>query len=166
MNKLKELLDRIKKIKNIEIILAITAVVVMLLIYFSSTGVISEKKEKTTSQVKMDYCDKVQQDILRTVKSIRGAGKTEVAIHWSGSIEYVYAENVNSTDKSYSSSLQIPSSTKEPILLKTIYPNAVGVVIVCEGGGNAKVKVNVILAVSTLLEISTDKILVIEMNKK
>ena len=118
MNKLKILLDRIKKIKNFEIILAILSVTIMLLLYFSSTGIAGEKKEKVTLQEKQDYCNKIQQDVLRTVKSIKGVGKTEVAIHWSGSVEYVYAENINSSDKTYTSSIQISSSTKEPILLK------------------------------------------------
>ena len=44
-------------------------------------------------------------------------------------------------------------------------PKAVGVLVVCDGGGNTKVKLDVIYAVSTLLDLSIEKIMVYPKSK-
>jgi len=169
MNNIKEFFNKLKKVKNIEIIFAVLVVMIMLVIYFSSS-ISTGKKNKTennTSKVTYveKYCENVRDEILNALKSIKGAGKTELVIQWSGSVEYVYAQNSNSSSTSVSSSLQIVSGTNAPILIKIIFPKATGVVVVCEGGGKADVKVNILMAISTLLDLSTDNILVLEMKK-
>ena len=161
MSKFSEFFTRLKKIKHIEIIVAVIAVVVMLVIYFSSLA--PAKKNETVTREDVDnYCARMTDEITAAVKNLNGVGKAKVVVNWSGSVEYVYAQNGDGS----SSPLQVvqTSGSYQPILIKIIYPKAVGVLVVCEGGSNAKIKVDVIMAVSTLLDISTDKVLVFEMN--
>lgn len=155
MNKV---LTKLKEIKHKEIILAILAVVIMLFIYFSTfTG-----KDEVESP-KGDYCSNIKLEIEQAVSRMEGAGKADVVINWSSGVEIVTAQNT--TVNGNSSSSQTVMGSGSPIVIKEIYPKAVGVLIICEGGDNAKVKIDIIMAISTLLDIPADKVLVLRKSK-
>ncbi|MBR2968007.1 MAG: hypothetical protein IKC35_04455 [Clostridia bacterium] len=152
--------NKLKSLKNKEIIIAAITVVILLVIYFSSFF----PTEKTKSEIApADYCSAKQMQIEQAVSQMEGVGKAQVVINWSSGVEIVTA--VNTTVNGNSTTTQIVHSSGEPIVIKEIYPRAVGVLIVCEGGSNAKVKVDIIMAIATLMDISTDKVLVFEMTK-
>ena len=152
--------NKLKSLKNKEIIIAAITVVILLVIYFSSFF----PTEKTKSEIApADYCSAKQMQIEQAVSQMEGVGKAQVVINWSSGVEIVTA--VNTTVNGNSTTTQIVHSSGEPIVIKEIYPRAVGVPIVCEGGSNAKVKVDIIMAIATLMDISTDKVLVFEMTK-
>lgn len=146
--------------KHKELIIAVVAVVIMLALYFSS---FKQSDNVEAEVVASDYCAQKQQEIQSAVSGIEGVGKTKVVISWESGVEIVTAQNV--TINGSSSTTQIVQNSGEPIVVKEIYPKAVGVLIVCEGGNNAKVKVDIIMAIATLMDISTDKVLVFEMSK-
>lgn len=152
MNKL---MVRLKAIKHKEIVLAVVAVAIMLLVYFSS---FAPKKESVVAQSKDDYCRMMNDRIQSAISKMAGAGKAEVVINWSSGVEVVYEKNI--TTNGNSTSEQVAQSGGSPIAVKEIYPRAIGVMIVCEGGSNAKVKIDIKMAVSALLDISADKVLV------
>lgn len=156
---------KLKSIKHIEIILALVAVAVMLVIYVSSFA--AKKDVKTAEADEKDYCAEMQTALEETIACIRGAGKTKVLISWESGIEAVTAHIANANGNSMSSSSQLvtDSGVTKPSLLKEIYPKALGVVIVCEGGDNVKVKIDIINAVCVLLDITPDKINVLTMKK-
>ncbi|MBE5730568.1 MAG: hypothetical protein E7350_01275 [Clostridiales bacterium] len=151
-----KLIQRLKGLKHKEIIIAVVSVVVMLVIYFSSFGGSASKKEEDATP--SDYCLFKQQEISDVISQMEGAGKASVVINWASSVEIIPAQNVTENGNTLSSSIVLSSG--EPIILKEIYPRAIGVLIVCEGGSDARVRVNIIMAVSTLLDLQADKILV------
>ena len=155
------ILSKLKDIKHKEIIIAVVAVVVMLIIYFSSFGGTSEKVVEAEDN--QDYCSRIRQQIESAISRMDGAGKAEVVINWSSGVEIVTAQNTTTNGNSTSS--QIVQSSGGPVVIKEIYPRAIGVLIVCEGGNNAKIKIDIIMAISTLMDISTDKVLVFGMSK-
>lgn len=134
--------EKLKEIKHKEIVIAVIAVIVMLIIYFSSFG---EKKVQATNQD--DYCVMMQSRIRSVISKIDGVGESDVIISWEGGVETLSQNSASGNSK------------------KEIYPRAIGVIIVCEGGSNARVKIDVIMAVSTLMDISTEKVLVYESKK-
>ncbi len=152
MNKL---IAKLKSVKHKEIVLAVIALAVMLIIYFSS---FAPKKKSSAAQTQSDYCLVMSEKIQSALSKMAGVGKTEVVINWSSGTMAVYEKNVTSNGNSTSE--QVALSGGSPITLKEIYPRAIGVMIVCEGGSNAKVKIDVKMAVSALLDISADKVLV------
>lgn len=154
-----KIFEKLKALKHKEIIIAVIAVVVMLFIYFSTFS--GEKETKAES--KSDYCERMESSLALAISHIEGAGKADVVINWSSSVEIVTATNTNSNGNSSSS--QVVNGTNGPIIVKEIYPKALGVLIVCEGGNNAKIKVDVVMAVSALMDISAEKVLVLGMNK-
>lgn len=151
-----KLIQRLKGLKHKEIIIAVVAIVVMLIIYFSSFGGSSVKKEDSVTT--SDYCLAKQQEIAAVISQMEGAGNASVVINWASSVEIIPAQNVTENGNTLSSSVVLASG--EPIILKEIYPRAIGALIVCEGGSDARVKVNIIMAVATLLDLQADKILV------
>lgn len=154
-------LSKIKDLKHKEIIIAVVAVIVMLIIYFSSFG--GSPKATLSAIDTDDYCTRIRQQIESAISRMDGAGKAEVVINWSSGVEIVPAQNTTINGNSTTS--QVVQSSGGPIVLKEIYPRAIGVLIVCEGGSNAKIKIDIIMAISTLMDISTDKVLVFGMSK-
>lgn len=163
----KSFFKKIKKVKNIEIIIAVIAVLVMLLIYFSSkmTSKASNSSDGATI-TKEDYCTKMENDLSVLLNSLDGAGQVKVVINWESSVESVIAYITNTTDTSSSSTPQVivNSGLSQPIILKEIYPKALGVIIVSQGGDDVKVKMSITNAVTTLLGISANKVNVYKMN--
>lgn len=166
MSEKKGFFARLKGVKNIEIIIAAVAVGVMLIIYFS--GFVGKKQQDVAPKSYGDYCERMSAEVEELVSGIGGAGKTKVVINWESSVELILAENESFGANSSTSAPQIITSggASSPIILKEIYPKALGVAVVCEGGGNAKVKVDIIMAVSTLLKIEPEKIIVLPSGKK
>lgn len=137
-------LNKLKNVKHKEIIIAVVAVIIMLIIYFSSFGS-STKKQQIAADT--DYCSMMQTRLKDLISEIDGVGRADVIISWTGGVETLTQNSANGNSK------------------KEIYPRAIGVIIVCEGGSNAKVKIDIIMAVSTLMDISAEKVLVYEKKK-
>ena len=172
-NKTKEkgvtgIVGRLKKIKHIELILAGLAVVIMLAIYFGSnfnlTGAASNQPQQTAAE---NYLLRIERELSETLSKMEGAGDTKVIINWESGVESVIAYITNSSQNSNSQSPQIISGggAQSPVILKEIYPKALGVVILTQGGDNVKTKLDLISAVSVLLGITPDKIQVLTMKK-
>ncbi len=159
-SKLKNIFDKIKSIKHIEIIIAVIAVLIMLIIYFSSFAASSSKKKDTAvSTQSSDYCARMKQDITKAVADMCGSSPT-VVINWDGGVESIIAYITSTSANGSTSSPQIITSqgTSSPIILKEIYPKALGVIVICQGGDNVKIKLDIISAISVLLDISPEKI--------
>lgn len=168
--KVSSALKKIKSIKNIEIIVAVIAVVVMLVIYFSTKINIgsssTNKNDKDSLKQQLDnYCTRMEVQLTTTISSIKGAGETKIIINWESSVEIVIAYITSTGSNSSTSAPQViqNNGNSEPIVLKELYPKALGVIIVCQGGNNVSVKLDIINAVSTLLNITPDKICVYAM---
>ena len=140
MGKLGNLVKRLKKIKHIEIIAIAAVAAVVLAVYFISVSCQSE--EPTRAKIvpdDADYCTSMQLQLENIVSKISGVGDASVVISW---------------DKSVSTSFS--GGTENPM--------ATGVIVVCDGGNSTKVKLDVTYAVSTLLDLHPEKIIVYPKN--
>ena len=107
--------------------------------------------------------------------NISGAGSVSVMITFDGRITYEYATEKEETEttSSVTSGSNSKTVTKEeiilvnkngqqvPIVVKEIYPEIAGVVIVASGAKDVAVRLNIISATTTLFDISNDKIQVL-----
>lgn len=162
---LSRLVQKIKSKKHIEIIIAVIAVAIMLVLYFSvKTG---DKSETATAAGVDTYCEKMETQLADVIGSISGAGKTKIIVNWESSTEAQIAYVTQTSGSNITSTPQLITSqgSSGPVIIKEIYPKAKGVIVVCEGGGNVKIKLDIITAVSTLLDITSDKINVYAMGK-
>lgn len=136
MGKFAELGEKLKSIKHIRIILAVAVFAVVIAVYFSCLSCSTMKTDTESDLTSADYATAMQVRLERIISQIAGVGNASVIINWDKSIT-----------TSYGSSL-------------TENPKATGVIVVCDGGADTKVKIDVIFAVSTLLDLSIEKIVV------
>lgn len=148
---------KIKSIKHIEIIIAVVVVAIMLLIYFTSFSSEASDDAMVTSN-ELTYYSIVKQELEEKLSLIDGAGEVAVLISWSESEEYVLAYSISSTGSS-----AVVTNGGEIFILKTIYPEPTGVVVICEGAGNFAIKLDIISAVSAYFGIDENIIIVLEM---
>lgn len=135
MDKLKDFFSKLKKVRHIEVIAGGALLAVVLVVYFSCLSCSGNQSKVTTAYTDADYCTSMQIQLEKIVSEISGVGEASVVVNW---------------DKS-------PTAFSSGA---TENPQAVGALIVCDGGDSTKVKLDVIYAVSTLLNLSIDKIIV------
>lgn len=127
-----------------------------------------------------DQLEKRMEDILSEIK---GAGKVQVMITYSSGTEIITAKDIDErtskteeadseggkrsmSQREYRESTIYEDSSageKQPVVLKEIYPEVKGVVVVAEGAGNTLVKEQLIRAVTALLDVPVYKVQVFEM---
>ena len=136
MGKISDIIGRIKKIKHIEIISIAAIAAVVLAVYFCCVS--CRNDENTTVSVipdDADYCTSIQLQLEYAISKISGVGDAYVVINWDRSVATSFSGGVEN-------------------------PQATGVIVVCDGGNSTKVKLDVTYAVSTLLNLHPEKIIV------
>ncbi len=161
--KKKTLKEKFQLLKRKEIIIALLAVAIMLLIYFSS---LKDEVNATSKEeiVTVSYRAEIKSDALSAIVKLSGDKSAKIAIGWEASeeeiIAYVTSQNGNTTTQT--PSIIQSSGSSKPIVLKTVYPKATGAVVVFKGAKDTRKKIEAIELVSTLLGISPDKVVVYE----
>lgn len=172
---MKEIIDKIKdflKKENVLKAAIFIGIIGMILILVSNINSGDEKDEEISlAEENIDftlsetYSKKMESELKEILVSIDGVGKANVLLTITSTEEYVYAETIkNNSSGSENDYVIIDGGSKKEALIKKINtPQISGVVIVCEGGGNAKTCEKIYKSVSTALGIPTTKIYVTEM---
>jgi stage III sporulation protein AG len=160
------IINRLKGVKHIEFYIAGIAIGLMLFVYFGATifgGQADTPNNNSPPDVSFgDYQRRIEYNAKTVVSSMRGVGRTEIAIAWESSVELViaYITINNGGNTSLTPQLVTENGTTKPIVVKEIYPQVLGVAISCEGGNDARVRLAVIDTVSILLNVSQTKVIV------
>ena len=168
-----KLADKLKKgfkgDKRLKIIVIIGVIGVALLIMseaFNSDTVATEGVNVSVNT--QEYAKAVEKELSHIISKIEGAGECSVMVTMDCGIETIYAtqeessydfdDDSESRDNSVSYVvINSPSGGKQALVIKEIQPKLRGIIIVCEGGNNSKVKMNIINAVSSAFDISSTK---------
>lgn len=146
-------------------ILVAAGIIGVLLILLSEISLPSSKKE--TDVTKTDYTSYVNElddKLNNLISSIDGVGKCKVMITLKSTSESVYAKNTENSQSESSASQNseyVIYDGKEgdsPILIQENFPEIEGIAIVCSGGDNIAVRERVIQCVSSLFNISSNRI--------
>ncbi len=179
------LIDRLKKIKNIEyyiFVLAIAIVISLLGNWFQSgkggeVEVSSDAAITMNEEPKDDSSTDMEKRLKEVLSAIQGAGKVEVMISYKAGKETVPAMNtiesstqteehdsnggirrVSQTDiNTQPVSLTGPNGS-QPLITREIEPEVQGVIVVAEGADDVRVRVELQQAVQTLLGISSNQV--------
>lgn len=173
MDKISSVLkEKLLNEKGIKLIV-ILGIIGILLIMISSF--IPEKKESTEKNSKnLDtsdiYREETEKKLAEILSSISGVGEVRVMLTVESTEEYVYAEEVkqsktgNVDNKSQQNENKLvlieQNGQKEALVQQIKKPTVSGVVVVCEGGGNAAVCESIYKTVSTALGIPISNIYV------
>ena len=128
------------------------------------------------------YVRELEQQLTELVEHIDGAGKCRVMVTLENGVEYVYAnersttnnrtEDVSDTsekttvrDDSESSYVIVNSSDgRQGLLVTEIQPTIRGVVVVCEGGEDERVKERVLKTVATVLNVTSSRVCITKLS--
>ena len=147
--------EKLKKIKIEYLVVGVllVAVIIVALNVFPVFG----DSAKTESR---DYVSSLETKLAEVLSEIEGAGKVSVMITADSGVRSDIDEDkkpVVDGNKSTTTSTPVLVSGK-PIILREIYPDITGVVIVAEGADNFAVKMSLLDATTTALGVSCDKV--------
>ncbi len=169
--KLKEFWERLKKVRHIQIILPVLIGLFVCVVYFSFVGSPSADSDSENSTQEatstMEYVDMLENKLSNVLSKISGVGDCETIITLECGFEYDYATDTETkTTISGGNETTITTETvilvsNEPVVVKEIYPVIKGVVVVASGAENFAVKMNILSAVETVLEIDRNDITIL-----
>ena len=174
-----KLINKLKSIKHIEVYLIILVLVVVLVIWFGDFGTnnTKEKNQVSSTNSLSAYTTELEQKLENTLSKIDGAGDVCVMITLDGSSQLILAYETESKSNTTDNTTANGTSTKTnnttanstpiiinsngqstPLVLSEIMPEIKGVVVVCEGASNIRVKLNILEAVQALLGVNSSQI--------
>ncbi|HEX3074880.1 MAG TPA: hypothetical protein VHP30_14800 [Ignavibacteriales bacterium] len=174
-------LDTKKKIQYVAVLLI---VVIILTIYFSSFK--SSPSKENTAQPTQEalQSEDLEAKLEQILSSIEGAGRVDVCITYESSPEIVPAISENkqissttdagengtsmiNTENTQSNVVTINgSSGTSALVLREDSPKVMGVIVVAEGADDIGVRLNLLEAVQTVLNVSPDRVDVYKMNNE
>ena len=173
-NKLSKYLNK----RNLKILLLIAIGIVSMIVLwgFSTNNEKSSNIQKTYSNnyiSTIDYCEMIENKLIEVLSAVDGAGTVKVMVAVDGSPELVYANEQDQTSSSNSSGSVTTSTYSSPIIIDAnggssalvmteILPAIKGVIVVSSGAGNVATKLDLLNAVSTLLDISVNQVTVLK----
>lgn len=123
------------------------------------------------------YEEKQKSELKNILKKMAGVGEVEVIMHFkSGEVKVPAVDNNNQvavTEETDSNGgtrvsnqetdgskvvMKSENGDNEPVILQTNNPSITGIVIVAEGAQSSKIKYDIQMAVSSLYDISLDKV--------
>ena len=178
MNEKKSLIDKfsfiskLKKIKGIEYIIIGIVCVLVLVIYFATntnhTGTsyqTSGQEQKTNST---SYAQEIENKLCNVLSQVKNAGKVSAMITLESGGEIVVAtsteerENTTQgTNNSTKSNTKVESPVivnNAPLIVMEYFPKIKGVVIVAQGAKDVKVRLELLRAVQTLIDVDASRI--------
>lgn len=130
---------------------------------------VSISKDPVTEDT-YEYKKQIETELSQILGEIKGVGEIQVMVTIEGTTEYVYAEELDTdtdkdgdkTSEQYKNQIVMKEENgkKDALVRKIIKPQISGVVIVCQGGGDASLNERVLRAASTALNLPSSKICV------
>ena len=167
INKLKQkssnLINEWKNNKVFKIIAIIILVIAIILILFGNN--FATKKQTQTSSVIEQYVASLEERLTETLSAVKGAGKVKVVITVESGMETVLAMKTTVTETSSGTeTVETPILVNgKTVVVKELYPEIIGVLIVAEGAENLAVMSKLQQATVSLLDIGVKQIEILSM---
>ena len=118
--------------------------------------------EKETT---MSYKTEVENSLVKILESVNGVGKVNVFVTVDGTAEEVVLKNVETkTENNIKTSIETAVLVNgKPYIIKSLNPNIIGVIVVCEGADNLQVKMAITEILVTSLKVNTESVRIIKM---
>ena len=164
-----DFLKKLKQVKHIGLIITIIFVLILILILFgdfdffkTSTTSISQKNATYTSS--MQYATEIEDKLKNIIAKIKGSGNVEVMVTLDSSASVILATNDETKSNGGTTTVSANPIILEqngesfPIVVGEVLPKIKGVVVVSSGASNISVRLNILNAVQTLLNLSDSQI--------
>lgn len=176
---IKTILKKAEKYKYLALIVAVG-----LLLLLWNPGASSETPAPASglSALTEDFSlAELERRLEETLGKTEGVGRVQVVLTLKSSTEVVYSRDETDAERremeggslsSYETDSQVKtvilsgsSGSSQPLVIKRIYPEFQGAVVVCDGGASASVKLRVLEAVASVTGLGADKIAVMPMKQ-
>ena len=144
---------------------------VMVMIVAMPTGAKQSQKETQTQeqkgqQLQTEDSYKVQQQLKELLEHMDGVGKTRVMLTFSDEGTDQLDKNVtkDGNKKEETTVVYDTGDTRQPYVICRQMPKIEGVVVVAQGGGNAKTVTEISNAVMSLFPVEAHKVVVVKMS--
>lgn len=164
-------LDKLRRIKHLDIILTVLFVAIILLIYFSTSAPNDTSKDsskvmslQTTSEID-EYASILTNQLEGVISSINGAGQAKVLLYFKEGIKTEIAYKIEDKTLSDGTVVQTKSpilinkqGADEPVILQKIMPKPSSVVVVAPGAKDTNVKLNILRLIEATLKLDASSI--------
>lgn len=133
---------------------------IILLLPAGKSGQTPQKADTQTSQETFDL-PAMERRLETALSKISGAGKVTVVLTLKDSGRQVYAQDVRTDQNEQSRTTVVVSrgsGVEQPVGVQKFSPAFQGALVVCPGGGDSKVRLQLTQAISALTGLSTEKI--------
>ncbi len=170
-DKIKEMLNKFKSSRKAQIGLCVIIVAVIILgylLFLRSPTKQNETQEVVTAEQTEEetYARSLEEKLETLLCSIKDAGKVKVMVSLKGGFEYVYVteKTVKETSSGQVTNEQVVLVGGKPVIEKTIYPVIKGVLVSSSGAKDVSVKLRLIEAVQTVLDVANEDITILSGN--
>lgn len=169
-DKFKSLIAKFKKIKHIEIYIAVGLAVLVAIIYFASISSFSLDKNSSSSKddnlstnfsTSQEYVVYLENKLENVLEDIKGVGNANVIITLEKGFEYIYVteeETKTTSNGTTITTVTVVLVDGQPVLKEEIYPIIKGIVVVADGADDINTKMNIITVIQTVIDIDNSKI--------
>lgn len=162
--------------KHIKLLVVLIVMLVAIILYIGINDndkvVVSSNTTDDGYLSTLEYCERLEEKLEGIISQIDGAGNVKVMVSVSGSPEIIYVSDTDnktstttngSTTTTTSSPIIIGSGSNSSGIIKTeTLPDVKGVIVVSSGADKVSIKLDILKAVATLLDISTEKITILK----
>ncbi len=152
-----------KRIFKFEYLLVVILIILLFCLFFFTNGVLNFGDNSSATTLH-NYETQMEEKLEKLLAEIDGAGSVKVMISVDGTAEKEYLKNTISKTEN---GVKVVEETTvfvngKPQLTKEKYPEILGVVIICQGGENIKVKMAITEVVTTVLPVASDNIRILK----
>ncbi len=141
------------------VLLVVLAGVVLLMLPGGEAG--GEKNELPLQPDSQFDVERVERKLERALSQISGAGEVTVVLTLKESSRQILARDTQVSEREQRTETVVVSTgsgSQATVPLQNIYPKYQGALVVCTGGGDARVKLELLEAVRALTGLSAEKI--------
>ena len=172
----KNLLSRGKKLKPGDFVVIILIGVLFLILSIPTEKKEVEEKEtkdkqlvedEETSELERGYVRTAEEELTEILESMEGVGKVKVMITLKNDGRTIVDKNQKETktEKEEETVIYDREDEKVPYVTSRQTPEIEGVVVVAQGGGNAKINSDISEALMALFDVEVHKIKIVKMSE-
>ena len=147
-------------------VLLVVAVGALLLLLPAGGGDGAARSQEDEAAADMFDLEAFEQRLETTLSQIQGVGKVRVVLTLDGGSRRILAQDVEREGDGGSSTAVVTvgggSAGQEAVPLQTMAPDFRGALVVCSGGGEPQIQLQIMQAVSALTGLSSNRISVCE----
>ena len=181
---LQKLLSGNDRFRNIVIVVGLVGIALIFFSGFFKTGNSAEKTQEVPLQTTEEYTKQLEKNLTDILSSIEGAGAAKVMVTLENGTETRYAteekhnneetrdeqngqttrtQQVGDSEIKYIT-VRDADGTERALAITEIEPKVKGVVVVCPGGEDPVVQQRIIRAVTTALNLSSQRVCVTKLS--